>query len=74
MKRLLPMRLGGADKSPTLTLPAELSSPEKARHAPGGAFSGVDGKKGLKTLGMRVVSGGHLAPCFRSLISWILTV
>ena len=68
------MRLGGADKSPTLTLPAELSSPEKARHAPGGAFSGVDGKKGLKTLGMRVVSGGHLAPCFRSLISWILTV
>lgn len=74
MKRLLPMHLGGADKSPTLTLHAELSSPEKARHAPGGAFSGVDGKKGLKTLGMRVVSGGHLAPCFRSLISWILTV
>lgn len=74
MKRLLPMHLGGADKSSTLTLPAELSSPEKARHAPGGAFSGVDGKKGLKTLGMRVVSGGHLAPCFRSLISWILTV
>lgn len=53
MKRLLPMRLGGTDESPTLTLSAELSSPKKARHAPGGVFSGVDGEKGLKTLGMR---------------------
>lgn len=74
MKLPLPMGLGGTDASPTLTMPAELSSPEKARHAPGGVFSGVDRKKGLKALGTRVVSGGHVAPCFRSPISWNLTV
>lgn len=74
MKLQLPIGLGGADESPTLTPPAELSSPEKARHAPGGVFSGVDRKKGLKALGMRVVSGGHVALCFRSLISWTLMV
>lgn len=73
MKLPLPMGLGGADASPTLTMLKELSSPEKARHAPGGRVPGGQEER-AEGSGNRVVSGGHVAPCFRSPISWNLTV